>query len=138
MKRTVAVVGGDMRQVRLAELLLNDGWLVCTWGLDQGGGPNAVPLDQALGAELLILPLPVCRGGGLTLPLTDTALGAEQLWPRLRYDQLLLGGMTKELSPRLMLDSGLTRLGSSARGAAGGPCGPLESAAAPRAGGVGP
>src|SRR5699024_764747 len=93
MKRTVAVVGGDMRQVRLAELLLNDGWLVCTWGLDQGGGPNAVPLDQALGAELLILPLPVCRGGGLTLPLTDTALGAEQLWPRLRYDQLLLGGM---------------------------------------------
>ena len=63
MKRTVAVVGGDMRQVRLAELLLNDGWLVCTWGLDQGGGSNAVPLDQALGAELLILPLPVCRGG---------------------------------------------------------------------------
>ena len=59
MKRTVAVVGGDMRQVRLAELLLNDGWLVCTWGLDQGGGPNAVPLDQALGAELLILPLPL-------------------------------------------------------------------------------
>ena len=110
MKRTVAVVGGDMRQVRLAELLLNDGWLVCTWGLDQGGGPNAVPLDQALGAELLILPLPVCRGGGLTLPLTDTALGAEQLWPRLRYDQLLLGGMTKELSPRLMLDFGLTLL----------------------------
>lgn len=110
MKRTVAVVGGDMRQVRLAELLLNDGWLVCTWGLDQGGGSNAVPLDQALGAELLILPLPVCRGGGLTLPLTDTALGAEQLWPRLRYDQLLLGGMTKELSPRLMLDFGLTLL----------------------------
>ena len=69
-----------------------------------------MPLDQALGAELLILPLPVCRGGGLTLPLTDTALGAEQLWPRLRYDQLLLGGMTKELSPRLMLDFGLTLL----------------------------
>lgn len=110
MKRTVAVLGGDMRQVRLAELLLDDGWMVSTWGLEQGGGPNAVPLDRALEAELLLLPLPVCRGGGLTLPLTDTSLGAEQLWPRLRYDQLLLGGMTGELSPRLMLDFGLTLL----------------------------
>ena len=110
MKRTVTVLGGDMRQVRLAGLLIEDGWDVITWGLEQGDGPNQAPLKQALAAELLILPLPVCRAGLLNLPLTDTELSAEQLWPRLRYDQLLLGGMTGELSERLMVDFGLTLL----------------------------
>ena len=110
MKRTIAVLGGDMRQVCLARLLLEDGLDVVSWGLEQGDGPNPAPLNQALEAGLVLLPLPVCRAGTLNLPLTDTELGAEQLWPRLRYDQLLLGGMTEELSGRLMTDFGLTLL----------------------------
>lgn len=110
MKRTIAVLGGDMRQVCLARLLLEDGLDVVSWGLEQGDGPNPAPLNQALEAGLVLLPLPVCRAGNLNLPLTDTELGAEQLWPRLRYDQLLLGGMTEELSGRLMTDFGLTLL----------------------------
>ena len=110
MKRSAAILGGDQRQVWLARLLLDDGCEVVTWGLEKGEGPNAVPLTQALEAGVLILPLPVIRGGKLTLPLTDTQLDAEQLWPKLRYDQLLLGGMTSELSPRLMADYGLTLL----------------------------
>jgi len=110
MKQIAAVLGGDLRQVWLARLLLDDGWDVRTWGLEQGGAPNAVPLNQALEAQLLILPIPVCRSGKLFLPLTDIRLDAEQLWNKLRYDQLLLGGMTGELSPRLMSDFGLTLL----------------------------
>ena len=110
MKRTIAVLGGDQRQVCLARLLLEDGQDVVTWGLEQGGGPNPAPLNQALEAELAVLPLPVCRGGKLNLPLTDTELDAEKLWPRLRYNQLLLGGMAGELQPRLMSEFGLTLL----------------------------
>ena len=110
MKRTIAVLGVDQRQVCLARLLLEDGQDVVTWGLEQGGGPNPAPLNQALEAELAVLPLPVCRGGKLNLPLTDTELDAEKLWPRLRYDQLLLGGMAGELQPRLMSEFGLTLL----------------------------
>lgn len=110
MKRRIAVLGGDMRQVWLARLLLEEGRSVVSWGLEQGDGPNPVPLDQALEAQLLLLPLPVCREGALNLPLTDTKLSAEQLWPRLRCDQLLLGGMTGDLSGRLTADFGLTLL----------------------------
>ena len=110
MKQSAAILGGDKRQVYLAKLMLEDGKDVVTWGLEQGDGPNPVPLNQALEADLLILPLPVCRMGRLYLPLTDTDLDAEQLWPRLRYNQLLLGGMTGELAPRLMADFGLTIL----------------------------
>ena len=115
MKPTISILGGDLRQVYLARLLLEDGWNVMTWGLEKGGGINGVPLDQALGGELVLLPMPVCRNGMLHLPLTDTELEAERLWVRLQYDQLLLGGLTAELSPRLMADYGLTLLDYYAR-----------------------
>lgn len=115
MKPTISILGGDLRQVHLTRLLLNDGWDAVTWGLEQGGAPGPVPLDQALERDVLLLPMPVCRGGMLHLPLTDTELEAERLWSRLRYDQLLLGGMTGGLSRRLMADYGLTLLDYYAR-----------------------
>lgn len=115
MKPTISILGGDLRQVYLARLLLEDGWHVTTWGLEKGGGSGGVPLDQALEGELLLLPMPVCRNGMLHLPLTDTELEAERLWVRLRYDQLLLGGLTGDLSRRLMTDYGLTLLDYYAR-----------------------
>lgn len=115
MKQTISVLGGDLRQVWLARLLLQDGCQTVTWGLEQGGAPEAVSLDRALESGILLLPLPVCRNGRLHLPMTDTELETERLWPRLRYDQLLLGGMTGDLGARLMADYGLTLLDYYAR-----------------------
>lgn len=110
MRPAISILGGDLRQVYLARLLSEDGWKVITWGLEKGGGDGGAPLDQALEGDILLLPMPVCRNGMLHLPLTDTELEAERLWARLRYDQLLLGGMTGDLSRRLMADYGLTLL----------------------------
>ena len=110
MRPAISILGGDLRQVCLARLLSEDGWMVTTWGLEKGGGDGGAPLDQALEGDILLLPMPVCRNGMLHLPLTDTELEAERLWARLRYDQLLLGGMTGDLSRRLMADYGLTLL----------------------------
>lgn len=110
MRPAISILGGDLRQVYLARLLSEDGWMVTTWGLEKGGGDGGAPLDQALAGNILLLPMPVCRNGMLHLPLTDTELEAERLWARLRYDQLLLGGMTSDLSRRLMADYGLTLL----------------------------
>lgn len=110
MNATFSILGGDMRQVHLARLLLEDGRDVVTWGLEKGGAPRAVSLDRALKGDVVLLPLPVGRGELLNSPLTDTELELERLWPRLRYDQLLLGGMTGDLARRLMADYGLTLL----------------------------
>lgn len=110
MKRRIAVLGGDMRQVHLARLLREDGWPVSTWGLERGRGIAPVSLEQALTSELLLLPLPVCKGEELYLPLTDSRLAGEALWPRLSPDQLLLGGMVGTLGQRLWLERGLTLL----------------------------
>jgi len=115
MKPAITILGGDMRQVYLARQLLEDGWEAVTWGLEQGGAPAAATLDEALRGKVVILPMPVERSGMLHLPLTDTELETERIWPRLSYDQLLLGGLTGGLSQRLMADYGLTLLDYSTR-----------------------
>ena len=110
MDMTIAVLGGDIRQVRLAQLLLAEGRTVLTWGLEKGGGPNPAPLDQVTEAEVLILPLPAVRKGQLNLPLTDTVLTPDELWARLSANQLLLGGAVGDLSRELHDRRGLTLL----------------------------
>ena len=93
MRDSVAVLGGDLRQVCLAQLFHADGWKTITWGLEKVKAPFAASLDQALDAGIIVLPLPVCRGDQLNLPLTDTQLPGDVLWKRLRSDQIILGGM---------------------------------------------
>jgi len=110
MGKTMAVIGGDLRQIHLARLLLEDGRDVVTWGLEHGGGPCAVPMPEALERDVLIFPLPVCRGGQLNLPLGEARPEPERLWSRIAFHRLLLGGMTGELSGRLLKDYGLTML----------------------------
>lgn len=108
MRKSIAVLGGDLRQIRLAELLAADGWEVVTWGLEKGGGPTPVPLDRAVTCDIIILPLPVLRGGGLNLPLTDTAIKPEELWKRFHSGQILLGGSVGSLSEEIKAEYGLT------------------------------
>lgn len=110
MEQAIAVVGGDARMAYVAELLRADGKAVSTWGLEGAGAPCAVPLGRALAAKILILPLPVCRGGELNLPLTETTLSCARLWPQLRPDQILLGGMVGNLPTRLQEEFGLELL----------------------------
>lgn len=110
VRETIAVVGGDRRMARLAELLRGDGFTVVTWGLEQADAPNGVPLDRALGAGVVILPAPAARGKDLNAPLTDAALPLDRLWPRLAPDRLLLGGMVGDLAERVRETYGLTLL----------------------------
>lgn len=107
MERNIAVLGGDRRQIRLAELFAADGWEVITWGLEKGGGVNPVPLDRAIQCDIIILPLPILRGDSLNLPLTDTVIKPEELWKRLRSTQIILGGAVGDLNEKISESFGL-------------------------------
>lgn len=107
MKRNIAVLGGDLRQIRLAELFAADGWDVVTWGLEKGGGMNPVPLDRAVLYDIIILPLPILRENGLNLPLTDTVIKPAELWKRLRPTQFILGGAVGRLRDEIKAMYGL-------------------------------
>ena len=78
------VVGGDMRQVKLAEALADDGHSVHTFALERSGealpGRRENSLDGVALADCVVLPLPVAAEGSvLNTPLSGRSCRLEQL-----------------------------------------------------------
>jgi len=96
-----AVIGGDMRQVKLAELLAADGSLVSVFAIEErapAGVCQASSLDAAVqGADCVILPLPIIRKHTvINTPLSAISLTTEDIFSALKQDQLVLGGLIGE------------------------------------------
>ena len=91
-----AVVGGDMRTVRLAELLMRDGHGVRVYGLEgeeAAALPKAGTLARAIeAAEYVILPLPATRGALVNAPLTEEKIPVSAVAEALRPGQTVLAG----------------------------------------------
>jgi len=96
--RTFWVVGGDLRQAHLAQLLARDGHTVCTYALEQGAhaAPNARMQSDLTGidrADCVILPLPVCSAPGtLSTPLSGQEYPIAPILDFLSSSQLVCGG----------------------------------------------
>ena len=88
------VVGGDRRQAELAGLLETDGHTVYTYGLERWKTVGAGTLEQTAAAEVLVLPLPLCKGDGV-LNCEEAPLPTMELFRKLRSEQTILGGQIK-------------------------------------------
>ena len=92
------VVGGDMRQLRLAQLLSQDGHTVHVYALDAGGELlSGLIQEDHLGsiarADCVVLPLTVSLGGGLlNAPLSVAEHPLAPILDRLSPRQFLCGG----------------------------------------------
>lgn len=105
-KKTFGVIGGDRRQAELSHLLASDGHTVCTYGLDRWKPADPGPLDRAAAADIVILPLPLCRGEGV-LNCEEGAMPTEALFRRLRPRQRILAGQVRPQQCREAEDRGL-------------------------------
>ena len=65
MNKIFGVIGGDRRQAELVRLLEADGHTVLTYGVGGTGPTDAEALERAASAEVVVLPLPLCREMGL-------------------------------------------------------------------------
>ena len=115
-----AVIGGDMRQVKLASLLVADGHAVSAFAIDQArpeGAVLAASLKAAVrGADCVLLPLPLTREcAALNTPLSDLVLTTDEVFASLHPDQILCGGRITEASHRQAAEHGLTLLDYFAR-----------------------
>lgn len=96
------VVGGDQRQVRLAELLAEDGHRVHTYALDLAEEPGgtvlpARSLEKIGRADCVVLPLPAAgEGGMLHTPLSEKTVRMTDLLDAMRPGQLMTGGRLDE------------------------------------------
>lgn len=116
MKRELSfwVVGGDMRQAHLAQLLAQDGHAVHTYALDRGGhvAPDVQPhltCDEISRADCVVLPLPVCSAPGtLSAPLSVQEHGLAPILDLLSPHQVICGGRFDPDTLKMLADRGLT------------------------------
>lgn len=93
-----AVIGGDMRQAKLAELLAADGHTVSTFAIDkirlEGSVAQKALIREAVDdAACVIMPLPVTsREGMLNAPLSGGLHTTREILSVLRSDQVLCAG----------------------------------------------
>ena len=114
MKRelNIWVAGGDMRQVKLASLLEEDGHTVHIYALKAEDTPGLIPessLERIGLADCVILPLPVSAGPGLlNTPLVDGQYPLSEILDALHPDQFLCGGRPGPAELELARRRGLT------------------------------
>ncbi len=94
MKKCFGVIGGDRRQAELARLLAADGHEVATYGLDRWKPGGEGTLDQAAGADVVVLPLPLCKADGV-LNCEEGSMPTRELFQRLEPGRLVLAGQVK-------------------------------------------
>lgn len=105
MEKTIAVLGGDRRMALLARLLAQDGYSVRTWGLGAFGAEDT-PLEEAVCAERIVLPVPLSRGKNLNC--TASALPLCGLFALLRAEQSIYAGGVKDADRIAAAEHGLT------------------------------
>ncbi|MCL2843347.1 MAG: dipicolinate synthase subunit DpsA [Oscillospiraceae bacterium] len=117
---TFAVIGGDMRQVKLASLLAKDGHQVSAFAMEQAR-PEGVTLAPTLNAAVadaacVVFPLPLSREcRTISTPLSDTVLTISEAFAALTPAQTVCGGRIDADTFALAADHGLTLLDYYAR-----------------------
>ncbi|MEG2857506.1 MAG: dipicolinate synthase subunit DpsA, partial [Clostridia bacterium] len=97
-KKTFAIVGGDMRQAYLAELLAADGHAVTTYALEKYNFSDAVTKsynlqELARRVDCVVLPLPVMQEDGiLNTPLSQDAYLLEDIFNLFTTGQTVVAG----------------------------------------------
>lgn len=105
MFKTVTVIGGDLRQLTLADALRDDGYDVTVYGFSDKSDYlyNTDDINTALDGEIIILPVPVTFDGMYINTLySSEKLKVSDLVSRLNPTSLVFGGcIPNELSEKM-------------------------------------
>lgn len=97
-QKSFAVIGGDMRQIFLANSLADDNMSVTAYGFDEGTQhlrvkPSLSLADAIKNAGIIILPLPALSEAGIiNTPFFSGKIEACELLESMNKNQILLGG----------------------------------------------
>lgn len=113
-EQKIWVLGGDMRQAKLAQLLAEDGHRVHTYALDEGiVQTEDLTIEQTLSgierSDCVVLPLPVAGEEGLlSSPLSSKQVKIEDILQALRPKQVVCGGRVDESTRSAAKEKGIT------------------------------
>lgn len=107
MSKNFAVIGGDLRMIKLAQMLAKDGNTIYTYGLEKAeelkGKPNIIfteKLSKAIpeNVEIVIGPIPFTSNGRtINAPFSDKEISVRELIHYLNAKILIAGSLTPEI-----------------------------------------
>lgn len=104
MKNTVCIVGGDMRQIRLSELLKKEGYTVYSLGLSE----EDCDFDVLRKAEIIIFPMPVSFDDVyINAPFAKRQIAKSKILAMIPEGTFVLGGRISEEMKRELTAKGL-------------------------------
>lgn len=104
VKKTVCIVGGDLRQRRLLELLSKDGYSVSTVGLFEDDS-DLSPLGSA---DIAVLPMPMSFDNVyINAPFSKKKIALSLVLDRLSDDCFVLGGRISKDTEEVLTKKGL-------------------------------
>lgn len=103
MFETVSVIGGDLRQLTLAKLMKDEGYHVFLYGFDKNMDADneltETDKDFVLGADIIILPVPVTFDGvTINSPYAKEPMTIDELIRNINPSALVFGG---QIQPNL-------------------------------------
>lgn len=105
MKKSISVVGGDLRIVKLIQMLVSDGYTVYTYGLEMAeelinleGVEMCPTVEEAINAsEVIIGPIPVSSDRrNLSMPFSNIKLPVEEFINKFTAKNLIAGTILEE------------------------------------------
>lgn len=102
----IALIGGDQRQLFVAECFADKGYCVSVWGCDTYGIDSRIHTNESLseaieGADTIILPLPTSKDGMyLNCPGSVERVTFEEITERVKRSQNIVAG---NVSPEMLL-----------------------------------
>lgn len=115
MKKDISIIGGDLRIVNLAKLLLKDGYKVHTYALEKSielleNYPIefCATLEEAIQkSEMIISSVPLSKDGGITVsaPYSDERIDLKDLKSKLLNKKFIAGNITKELKNESLIET---------------------------------
>lgn len=87
--KTIGVIGGDLRQIALADDFKKDGYSVYTYGLT---GLDCPDNNYAFNADVIILPIPVSSSDTLNMPFSESKLKLSDALDKIKEGSVVFGG----------------------------------------------
>ncbi len=112
MFRRISVIGGDLRQLTLARMLISDGYDVLIYGFTKDikadGIPQTTNLAEALDCDIVILPVPVSFDNkNINTPFSDSELPIDDLIKKINPLSVIFGGRISEHISRQLTARGV-------------------------------
>jgi dipicolinate synthase subunit A len=101
MFETVSVIGGDLRQLTLAELLQSEGYRVSLYGFDKDictdNIKNEPDVCRVLSSDIIILPVPVTFDGvTINSPYALSPLSVDEFLRGIKASAIVFGGQIRQ------------------------------------------